>query len=138
VEGKLDSEIYQRDVLSKMVPDLIRIHGDGEKFIFMQDGAGEHRSKSTQAYLAKTSLDFWPVGFWPGNSPDLNPIEGFWSLLRAAVTPPGIYGLKNPEMRKRATLWFKTVTREDCRVAMSGIVRRMRELADSDFWSIAH
>lgn len=138
VEGKLNSATYQSEVLDHLLPDLEAKHGDGEDFILMQDNAGEHISKSTQAYFSKVSVVAWPPRVWPGNSPDLNPIEGFWPLLRHAVTPPGVYGLSNTEMRRRATVWFSKVTVAQCRVAMSGMVNRMRELSAAKFWSIAH
>lgn len=138
VEGKLNSSTYQSEVLDFLIPDLKAKYGPHESFIFMQDGAGEHVSKDTQKYLRKTGITFWPKGIWPGNSPDLNPIEGFWSLLRSTVTPPGQYGLSNVEMRRRATLWFNRVTIEQCRTATSGMVGRMRELSANNFWSISH
>jgi len=125
-------------VLDHLLPDLIAKHGDGEDFIFMQDGAGEHVSKSTQQYLTRSAVSFWPKGLWPGNSPDINPIENLWPQLRAAVTPPGQYGLSNAEMRRRATVWFHHYSVADCRAAMSSMVSRMQQLSAAQFWSIAH
>jgi len=138
VEGPLNGGTYQSEVLAHLLPDLANLHGVSEQYTFMQDGAGEHVSKSTQAFLRKFGVRFWAKGVWPGNSPDLNPIENFWVGLRAAVTPPGVYNLSNAEMRTRATLWFSRVTVAECRKAMSGMVKRMRELAVAKFWSIAH
>jgi len=89
VEGKLDSSTYQSEVLDHLLPDLAAKHGAGEVYCFMQDGAGEHISKSTQRYLVANGVRFWEKGVWPGNSPDINPIEHLWVGLRAAVTPPG-------------------------------------------------
>jgi len=40
--------------------------------IFMQDGAPCHRSKVAKTFLAENRIK---VLDWPGNSPDLNPIE---------------------------------------------------------------
>ena len=105
---------------------------------YFKKGAGEHVSASTQSYLRQNCRNFWPKRVWPGNSPDLNPIEGFWTLLRAAVTPVGQYGLSNAEMRRRAIVWFNHITQEECRKATSGMVGRMVELEAADFWSIPH
>jgi len=139
IEGTINSITYRAQVLDHLLPDLIAKHGPHESFIFMQDGAGEHISARTQNHIRNdTTVTFWPKGVWPGNSPDLNPIEGFWPLLRHAVTPPGVYKLSNVEMRRRATLWFSRVTVDQCRAATSGMVARMQELAAAKFWSIAH
>lgn len=69
---------------------------------------------------------------------NINPIENLWPQLRAAVTPPGQYGLSNAEMRRRATVWFHHYSVADCRAAMSSMVSRMQQLSAAHFWSIAH
>ena len=43
--------------------------------IFCQDGAPPHRAKRTQEWLERNVSSFWRKEEWPGNSPDLNPIE---------------------------------------------------------------
>jgi len=136
VEGKLNSDIYQRDVLTPMLPAIASKFPAGEQWTFQQDGAGEHRSKSTQDFLRKSGYSFWDYTLWPGNSADINCIEGFWSLLQEAVTPVGVYGLTNRQMRRRATLWFSRVTIPQCRKALSSMVARMAALPVADFWSI--
>ena len=49
--------------------------------IFMQDGASGHRSKLVSDFLKKNikTLD------WLCNSPDLNPVENLWAMLKDKV-----------------------------------------------------
>ena len=47
--------------------------------IFMQDGAPCHRSKVAKNFLDSNNIDLLE---WPGNSPDLNPIENLWSNMK--------------------------------------------------------
>ncbi|GFU49434.1 putative transposase like protein [Trichonephila clavipes] len=48
----------------------------------MQDGALCHTARSIKAFLAEQNI---PLLDWPGNSPDMNPIENIWELMKREV-----------------------------------------------------
>lgn len=53
--------------------------------IFQQDGAPAHNSKMAQDWCTNNLPclpSFWRKGTWPGNSPDLSPIENLWATLQ--------------------------------------------------------
>lgn len=50
-----------------------------QEAIFQQDNAS---AKTTMSWLELHSLT---VVFWPGQSPDLNPIENIWSRIKAKL-----------------------------------------------------
>ncbi|CAL9697540.1 unnamed protein product [Knipowitschia caucasica] len=50
--------------------------------IFMQDNAPSHASKYSTAWLASKGLKEGKIMTWPPCSPDLNPVENLWALIK--------------------------------------------------------
>ncbi|GFS95995.1 transposable element Tcb2 transposase [Trichonephila clavipes] len=72
-----------KDVLqNRLIPQMEEWFPNGEPYIFMQDGALCHTARSIKAFLAEQNICLLD---WPGNSPDMNPIENISELMKREV-----------------------------------------------------
>uniref|UniRef100_A0A3Q3QW79 Tc1-like transposase DDE domain-containing protein n=1 Tax=Monopterus albus TaxID=43700 RepID=A0A3Q3QW79_MONAL len=81
VEGMMRSPQYIEILRRKVAPELIKLFPDGSG-VFQQDLAPCHTSKQVKNFFEENQINTLD---WPGNSPDLNPIE---NLLKFLPIPP--------------------------------------------------
>jgi transposase len=72
---------YDTDTLIEVLGELRRFLG-GEKATLLWDGLPAHRSNAMLAWLV-TQRAWLVVERLPGYAPELNPVEGLWSSLKA-------------------------------------------------------
>ncbi len=70
--------VYQEILEQFMLPSADQLFKDAD-FIFQQDLAPAHTAKSTKSWLNDHGVG---VLDWPANSPDLNPRENLWGIVK--------------------------------------------------------
>ena len=87
----------------------------------MQDGAPCHRSKVAKNFLNDNNIQLFE---WPGNSPDLNPIENLWTLMKNKVSEKQpTSGAELVKVIKEA--WVKEISKEYCQSLIDSMPRRI-------------
>ena len=128
LEGNITATRYVSEVLKpKMLPSVSDMFGSDEPYIFQQDGAPCHTAHLCQKWFTSNSVQ---VLDWPGNSPDLNPIENLWSRLKRAV------GAKRPGNKRELIesiigAWYHIITPEHLEALVDSMPRRCQAVIDA-------
>jgi transposase len=79
----IDSWRYVQHVCRPVLwPECKRLAAENLNFILMEDGAAWHRSEYTTQERVSEGVRMMD---WPPNSPDFNPIERIWTLMKRRI-----------------------------------------------------
>ncbi len=114
-----DTAIYQEVLEHFMLPAADQLYGDAD-FIFQQDFAPAHSAKTTSTWFKDHGI---PVLNWPANSPDLNPIENLWGIVKRKMR----YARPNNAEELKATIraTWALITPEQCHRLIDSMPRRI-------------
>ncbi len=102
-----------------MLPSADKLYRDAD-FIFQQDLAPAHTAKGTKSWFndhGVTVLD------WPANSPDLNPIENLWGIVKRKMRDTRHNNADDLKAVIKVTWAF--ITPEQCHRLIASMTRRI-------------
>jgi len=121
LDGTVNADRYIKEVLqTKLLASARDIFGQGQTFTFQQDGAPCHTAKKCMAWFAQNNVKLLD---WPGNSPDLNPIENLWARLKREVSAKRP-GNKRELIEAILSSWFHIISSSDLQRLVESMPRR--------------
>ena len=116
----MNGEHYQ-DVLENHLLPFMEIH---QATHFLQDGAPCHASKRIKQFLATKPFT---VIDWPGNSPDLNPIENCWNFMKNMLRKKDISSFPKLTLEIKK-LWINDLSRDYFRKLSNSMPGRLEKV----------
>lgn len=124
IEGIMNSDMYCDILRQYMIPSLRKL---GRKAIFQHDNDPKHTSKMTTACLKKLKVK---VMEWPSMSPDLNPIEHLWGVLKRKVEERQVSNIR--QLRDVITEEWKAIPSATCAGLVNSMPRRIQSVLDNN------
>jgi len=122
----MTADHYKDETLSNhLIPSIDLLYPLGERCIFQQDNAPPHRATRVKEWFRENRIE---VLDWPSYSPDINPIENVWGLLKQRLyrdlprTPAAV-------METFRVLWLELTPQYAENLAMSMFRRVDRVIA---------
>ena len=125
IDGRMDTDLYLQIMEDELQQTLEYFGKTPDDIVFQQDNDFKYTSKRAKKWFAKHGFE---VMVWPAQSPDLNPIEHLWFLLkrRLAEYPESAKGIT--ELWKRVQVEWEKIEVAKCQRLIKSMPRRVQEV----------
>ena len=125
IDGIVNAEKCIKILEENLIPPVPNLADCGE-YVFQHDGASSHTAKSTTKWLQENGIE---VLDWTSFSPDLNPIENLWALMKRKLR-------NNPQrtlsgLKAQIQEIWNSITPEECKNLISTMPKRMEAVLKS-------
>lgn len=129
IVGTLNAVRYVELLREHVLPWIRQRERDlGVSLVFQQDNAPPHTAAITREFLAQNGVE---VLDWPPCSPDLNPIENMWAILKRRLSETFIGLSTAADLKRSAAAMWSRFSREECLRLVQNMPRRIKAVLDA-------
>lgn len=110
--------------LNLLINNLPECFVDCNAEVFMQDGASCHTSKVIKDWMKDYSVNV--IEDWPGNSPDLNPIENLWYIVKKELREQDTNSL--PKLKAAIEEVWNNISNDILHKLVDSVPNRLKEV----------
>uniref|UniRef100_A0A8C2CQ57 non-specific serine/threonine protein kinase n=1 Tax=Cyprinus carpio TaxID=7962 RepID=A0A8C2CQ57_CYPCA len=122
IKGRVNAASYQEILEHFMLPSAEKLYGD-EDFVFQHDLAPAHSAKTTGKWFTDHGIT---VLNCPANSPDLNPIENLWDIVKRKLRDARPNTLD--ELKAALEASWASITPQQCHRLIASMPRRIEPI----------
>ncbi len=126
LKSTVNVAIYQEILEHFMLPSADKLYGDAD-FIFQLDLAPVHTANGTKSWFNDHGVILLD---WPANSPDLNPIENLWCIVKRKMRDTRPNNADDLKAAIKAT--WASITPEQCHRLIASMPRRIDAVIHSN------
>lgn len=121
--SRMNSEVFRAILSAHIQPNAAELIG--RRFTVQMDNDPKHTAKATKEFLKGQK---WNVMQWPSQSPDLNPIEHAFHLLKTKLK--GKCPKNKQELKTVAVEAWQSITRDETQRLVMSMRSRLQAVID--------
>jgi transposase len=123
IADTMDQHLYKSILEDELLRTIEWYSMDTDKVIFQHDNDPKHKARSVQEWLSSQPFE---VLEWPSQSPDLNPIEHLWAIVKRRLNEYERAPTGMTELWERVEEEWNKIDQETCLRLISSIPRRIQ------------